>query len=60
MFTYVSLFLSFYFVVHLDCIGASRCLVTPKLGRQQQQCQGESGVERKILQIDFSLLAASI
>ena len=35
----------FHFVVHLDCIGASRCLVTPKLGRQQQQCQGESGVE---------------
>ena len=47
MFTYVSLFLSFYFVVHLDCIGASRCLVTPKLGRQQQQCQGESGVESR-------------
>ena len=43
-----------------DCIGASRCLVTPKLGRQQQQCQGESGVERKSLQIDFSLLAAFI
>ena len=47
MFTSVSLFLFFYFVVHLDCIGASRCLVTPKLGRQQQQCQGESGVESR-------------